>query len=179
MTDARDNLLKEAVSLRRLIVSYTYGIVGSFELAEDVYQETIVVICNKFEQFKVGSNERAWILEIARRTALGLVTKAYRKREHGVSNEALSALASDVEAQQAAEALHKSSQQQQSLDQCLEKLSPKARSLITQRYVDNLSCDDIAMHNKRSVNSIYVTLTRIRKTLRACVGKMMPDGVFE
>lgn len=162
-----------------MIVSYTYGIVGSFELAEDVYQETIVVICNKYEQFETGTNERAWILEIARRTALGLITKSYRKREHGLSEDALAALASDEHAQQQAETIYQVSQQQQSLEQCLKKLSPKARSLINQRYVDNISCEEIALHHKRSLNSIYVTLTRIRKSLRTCVGKLMPDEVFE
>ena len=179
VTDHRDELLKKAVSLRRLIVSYTYGIVGSFELAEDVYQETIVVICNKFDEFKAGTNERAWIMEIARRTALGMVTKSYRKREHGMSDEALAALASDEQAHQDAEDVYKASQQQRSLEQCIKKLSPKARQLINERYVEQKSCDEIAEETKRSVNSIYVTLTRVRKALRNCVQKIIPDGIIE
>lgn len=178
-TEVRDQLLKKAVALRRMVISYTYGIVNSFELAEDVYQECIVVICNKYESFTPGTNEQAWILEIARRTALGLVTKSYRKREHAISDEALVALANDEVAQAEAERMLKHASQEKALQQCVQKLSPKAKALIKQRYVDNTSCERIAEMSKRSLNSIYVTLTRIRKSLKACIRKCMPESDVE
>ena len=178
-TEVRDQLLKQAVSLRRLVISYTYGIVNSFELAEDVYQECIVVICNKYESFTPGTNAQAWILEIARRTALGLVTKSYRKREHAISDEALAALANDDAAQDEAEQLLKHASQEKALQHCVEKLSPKAKAMIKQRYIDNTPCERIAELSKRSLNSIYVTLTRIRKSLKACIAKRLPESDFE
>lgn len=179
LEETRDELLKKAVSLRRMVISYTYGIVGSFELAEDVYQECIVVICNKADSFRPGSNAQAWIMEIARRTALGMVTKSYRKREHGISDDALAALANDQQAQDEAEDLLQTAVDQEALQHCLDKLSPKAQALVKQRYLDQLPCDEIASKAKRSLNSIYVTLTRIRKSLRDCIHKQVPDGGFE
>jgi len=164
----RDTLLKKVVELRRVVLGYTVGIVGSPEMAEDVYQETAVVVCNKAHQFRPDGNLRAWILEIARRTALDMLRK--HSRNSVLSAEALDALAADEDAQAAAEAPFC---KQRALDACMGQLSDKARTLLRRRYAEDTPCEAMAKKDKRPLNTIYVALSRIRTQLRECIERRM------
>ena len=55
------------------------------------------------------------------------------------------------------------------LDDCLQRLTPQARALVTARYGEGLSLDDLAARLSAEANTIAVRLHRIRASLRACV----------
>lgn len=60
------------------------------------------------------------------------------------------------------------------LRQCVEKLPPHARELITRRYTDRRSIRDIAQALHKSESWVAVTLFRLREGLRACLAGREP-----
>ena len=131
--------------------------------AEEILQETNIVIWRKFEQFVPGSNFLAWAMQIAKYEVL-----KYRERHQRdklqFSEEAVSQLA-DEEAEDPAywEA------RRQALAKCLGKLRAKDRELIERRYSPGQSGLGVAELMERPVNSVYQSLGRIRRTLLECI----------
>ena len=72
MSDSADSplaLQKQLMLLmtqhQRRIFSYIYTLVPSRSDAEDILQETSLVICEKFSDFKIGTDFAAWACQIA------------------------------------------------------------------------------------------------------------------
>jgi len=52
---------------------------------------------------------------------------------------------------------------------CVEKLQAPARQILDLRYHQNLDAGEVAGRLRRPVESIYTTLSRIRKALQECL----------
>lgn len=55
------------------------------------------------------------------------------------------------------------------LDKCLGRLDGRERELIEHRYFSDCSLDEFAAHCGRPVESLRVTLFRIRAALKRCI----------
>lgn len=69
--------------MNRQIYAVAYSVLRDFALSDDVVQETYVKIMEKAVFYEKETKARAWILSIARNTALDI----YRKREFDCSSE--------------------------------------------------------------------------------------------
>ena len=140
---------------------------GNAQDAEEVLQETNLVIWSKCGQYQLGTNFGAW----ARQIAVYEVLK-WRQRQHRdrlrFSDEFLTAVARET-AQRTAEL----DRRQRALEQCLKKLRTEDRELINQRYQPGQSGKSIAKALGRPANSVYQSLGRIRRTLLECVQRQM------
>lgn len=72
----------DMVALEKLYCKYktevyrlAFAILNDYYLAEDVVQETFLKVKVKANMFRYGSNERAWIMRIARNTAIDIKRK--------------------------------------------------------------------------------------------------------
>jgi len=63
--------------------------------------------------------------------------------------------------------------QREALNLCMEKLKPQDRRLLDARHGGEVSLVDFAESVGRSVRSLYVTLSRIRKRLLECVDTVL------
>jgi RNA polymerase sigma-70 factor len=137
--------------------------------AEDVFQNTSVVLWEKFDAYQRGTNFFAWACRIAYFEAL------YHRRKTGrvrtVSDAAWQALMNDAMA-----VVDKSADQQDALAECLDRLSPTDRELLEQKYYAQLSVAEIAAGCSRSVHSIYRALSRIHDSLLQCVRRAMASA---
>src|SRR5438309_3256630 len=64
-TEARKRLMTLMTRHQRQIFSYIYVLVPNRSDAEDLLQETSLVICEKFHEFRDGSDFVAWACQIA------------------------------------------------------------------------------------------------------------------
>lgn len=64
-TESRKRLMALMTRHQRQIFSYIYTLVPRRHDAEDLLQETSVVICEKFEEFRPGTDFVAWACQIA------------------------------------------------------------------------------------------------------------------
>jgi RNA polymerase sigma-70 factor, ECF subfamily len=164
MTDDQDELLKRLLGCRGMLLGYVTAIVRSAELAEDVFQNVALVVLKKGDRSHLGDGFPAWARGIARREALA----ALRKQAHTpqLLNEALLDLLED-RWQANAGAGHGTVSE--ALHSCLQKLTPRARSLIELRFQENLSGKEMAARLAQPVNTVYVALSRIYRNLASCI----------
>lgn len=167
----RLDLVRLLVREQSFIMAYAYAIVRDHHLAEDVYQEVALILANEWNTIPTDA-PRPWLKEVVRRKAL---EAARRSRRHVLlSPETLLALAGAFDPERQAEAVHGDDPLREAMAACVEKLPLEVRRVIDGRYRDGLSCEGIAAHVGRSVQSVYATLKRARAALASCVGRTMP-----
>jgi RNA polymerase sigma-70 factor, ECF subfamily len=151
---------------RRLYI-YILAQVPSPVDAEEILQETNIIIWRKCEQFEMGTNFLAWASRIAKFEVLKFRDRNRRDRLYF----------SDTFIEQVAdEALVASDQlelRRSALIHCLGKLREKDRELIQQRYAPGENGKSVADVLGRPVNSVYQSLGRIRRTLMECIHRRL------
>src|SRR4029079_5511941 len=78
----------------RRIYGFIMTLVFNHHDAEEVFQNTNVILWNKFAEFEPGSNFFAWASRIAYYEVLSLMKQ--KRRSHTVSDEALELLANEA-----------------------------------------------------------------------------------
>ena len=131
--------------------------------ADDVLQESATVMLQKFGQFQAGTQFRAWAYTIVRNEVLRSLKKTSR-RLLTLSPEALQ----DIEYLAVTET-EVPVLRLKALNVCLQKLQTQAATMIQLRYREDLSVGEIAEKLQRPADSIYTSLSRIRKTLFECI----------
>ncbi len=152
-----------------MIRSYILSIVPDFTLAEDILQETFLVVSRKSESFVLGTSFPAWVKTIARFKALETLRRE-RGRHVLLSEQVLEALDSDPHPYAVPVEIDR---RIESLRACIEQLAPQARRSIEYRYRGDHRPPQIARLMGCSVKSINVTLSRARAFLRECVTQRM------
>ena len=155
---------------RRLFL-YILSQVASPVEAEEILQETNVVIWTKSSRFQPGTNFLAWVSQIANFEVMKYRTR--KKREKLVfSDEFLQSVA-----QTSLEQSEELEMRRAALNDCLNKLRPKDRELIQQRYAPGERGKHLAEQIGRPANSVYQSLGRIRRTLLECIQQRMTAEV--
>lgn len=135
--------------------------------AEEILQETNLVIWTKSQQFQAGTNFRAWACQIAYYEVLKY--RERKQREKLYFNPELMELIA-AESLQQAELMDR---RRQALAECLLKLRESDRALIQTRYSPDGEGPGIADRLGRPINSIYQSLSRIRKALLDCINRRL------
>lgn len=152
---------------QRALYLYIIPLVGNAADAEEVLQETNVVIWSKWRQFQPGSNFVAWGRAIAR-----LEVFRFRRRRghrlHLLADDVIERMAFHVEEQPNDVDLRRDA-----LASCVEKLREQDRELIRRRYAADASGDMVAQELGRPANSVYQSLGRIRRVLMECVRRQL------
>ncbi len=138
--------------------------------AEEILQETNIIIWRKFEQFTPGTNFLAWASQIAKYEVLKYRERHQRDKKH-FSDRVVEELA--VTDSEELEDGSQWEERRQALINCLGKLRPKDRELIERRYRPGESGLSLAELLERPINSIYQSLGRIRRTLLECIHREM------
>lgn len=159
--------LKHQPAIRGFILS----MVPDFSLADDLVQETFLVVTRKAHSFELGTSFLAWARTIARFKVLETI-RTSSNRMHYLSEEVLEALIVD---DGAAETNVDSWLQQ--LETCIDKLAPQARRAIELRYRGDHRPNEIAQLMGCTVQSANVTLSRARSFLRNCVSQQTQTSI--
>ena len=162
----RTEQLRQLITLhQRQIYSYIFSVVPRPVEAEDLLQETNLVICRKYGEFNEGTNFLAWACTIAYWSIRKSQQKYARTKVVFDQDiyEAVSATATSKGPE--VDARH------EALARCLQKLSPRDRELIVTRYENRQGVAEAAKKSGRSLHATYKALSRIRKTLFDCVNR--------
>lgn len=145
------------------LMSFILSLRPNWADAEDLMQQTSVVLWRKFGEYRDGSSFLAWACQVARFLVLNHARKAGRDR-HVFSAELLELLAREGESD--AERLQA---QRVALSRCLEKLDARGRDVLQACYQAGTSIKDAARRLGSSPNAVYKTLNRLRELLLDCV----------
>jgi RNA polymerase sigma-70 factor, ECF subfamily len=131
--------------------------------AEEILQETNLVLWRKFGEFEPGTNFKAWAFRIAY-----LKVQQHRERQ---SHDRLRFGEAFLErvAETAATAPDTVDIRREALTHCLNKLPKKDREVIRSRYRSGGSVKGTAEELGRSTHAVYKALGRVRRMLYDCV----------
>ena len=139
--------------------------------ADDVMQETVVVLWEKFSQFKEGADFRAWAFGVARFEVL-----AWR-RDKGRDRLVLAEDVVEFLADETAQDEPRLSGQREALEACLKKAAPEQRALLLEAYQPDAEIQQVAANSGRTVAGFYQWLHRMRRLLLDCVRRELAREV--
>lgn len=159
--------VQEFTRSQRRLYLYILSQVGRPSDAEEILQETNLIIWRKAVQFEIGTNFFAWSSRIATYEVLKFRERRGRERLR-FSRSFVESIATE-----AAENAEHWESRRAALAICLEKLRPSDRELIEQRYADGENGIRVAEQLGRPINSVYQSLGRIRRMLIECVNRQL------
>lgn len=149
---------------------YIRAMVGDRPAADDILQQTNLVLCRKSEQYASGTDFGAWAVKVAHFEVLKQRQRFVRSRL--IFDESLAEAMADA----AAAELRDFDDEQRALSNCLGELSPVHRELVRRRYGLAEGVEQVAQAVGRPVGSIRQTLYRIRQRLADCIRATVPGG---
>ena len=165
--DTSESFITLFLQHERRLWHYILPLVPTNQDAEDVLQETAIVLWRKREEFRPGSDFMAWARAIAR-------NKVFEWRRRTTVGGRM--LDDDVIEQLAAETDRRAGdfdERQAAVQDCLRRLPVADAELIHRRYSEGLTGLELAQRLQRPVNSIYQSLSRIRRALLDCIARKL------
>ena len=162
-TESRKRLMTLMTRHQRQIFAYIYTLVPDRHDAEDLLQETSLVVCEKFDEFAAGTDFVAWACQIAW-WRIRYSRQKFARAKVVFDDEVLAAVA-----QTAGEMVREVDERHEALAGCLKKLAPRDRELVLTRYEPGSGVAEAARRSGRSMDAAYKALNRLRKLLHDCV----------
>jgi RNA polymerase sigma-70 factor (ECF subfamily) len=170
-TERRKLLMTLMTRHQRQIFSYIYALVPDRHDAEDLLQETSLVICEKFNDFEEGTDFVAWGCQIA------YWRIRYSRQKFARSKVLFDQDIVDAVAQTASTMTEELDDRHVALGNCLQKLHPRDRDLLLTRYEPGCGVEEAAKRSGRTLTTAYKALMRLRKLLLDCVtNKLASQG---
>ncbi len=164
----QDQVTKEAFRYKDALISHAFSYLKDWALAEDVVQESFLVVFNKWQEFEPGSNLYAWLKKIVFYKSQEMVrarSKTLTVGEEGLLDTVNSLLENNFSHAQ----VDSFKQRRIWLQECIAKLNTKSIKIINDYYWSKLRGEDIAQKYNFSVNVVRLTLMRSRETLQKCI----------
>lgn len=143
--------------------AFVRSLVSSWADADEILQNTALVLWRKFGDFDVTTNFMAWACTVARFEVLGWRRDRARDR-HVFDEDLIELLASEAVAQQESLASERSA-----LEFCLGRLPDESRALVLAAYEPGAKLHEAATRLGKSATAFYKTLARIRASLLDCI----------
>jgi RNA polymerase sigma-70 factor, ECF subfamily len=147
----------------RQVLAYINSLVLNWNDADDLFQETCVVLWQKFDEFRPGTNFLAWALRIADRKVMKFQTDRSRRAAFTASlRDALQSDFADRNSEDAEANLT-------ALSGCMGRLSQNDQQMAKLCYIEGISIRQLADAMGRPLKSVQNSLYRIRAWLLDCI----------
>ena len=153
------------------LLGYIYSLVRDLDDAEDLFQQTSLVLWDKFDQFDPSRSFVTWACGVARYEVLSFLRARSRDRLY-FGDELSLAL---IEAQETMEQ-ERLEERRVVLAGCMKKLRERDKDLLEACYGRSAGVREVARARGRSAQSIHNSLRRIRRALFECVRRSLAQG---
>ncbi len=150
-----------------IIKAFILSLQPGFSEAEDVLQETFLLITKRSATYREGTNFVAWACAIAR---FKLFEARRKSSAPALTEEALALLCEE------APDVSFFDERLSVLRNCLHQLAPRARELVWHRYHGEMASEEIARQLKWKETAVRVALSKARMFLRDCVQRQLRKG---
>lgn len=159
---------------QRQLHAFILSMVWNATEADDVLQETNLVLWEKVAEFDASRPFLPWAMRFAQFQALAWLKRHRRQTERFVFDDDLAKLLADEAA------MHEPAfdVRQHALASCLQKLPSEQRRLIARRYEPGGSVNAMAEKAKTTAKAVSDRLRRIRHALLGCIEKTIAEGAF-
>ena len=162
-SDQQRQFTEQFARHNRRLFGFVATLLPSFDEAEEAYQETIMRIWAKWDDYDSDRDFLAWACGFARNVVRELRQKKYRGQTL-LSEQAMERIAEErFRLAAAADAW------QSQLDDCLQELTPPQRDLVRRHYAGEESIQALAEELQTTPAAVYMRISRIRRLLLECV----------
>lgn len=152
---------------RSELFGYIYALLRRLDDAEDVYQDTSLVLWSKFDEYVPGTHFFRWACVVARNCSAAFLKQ--KRRDHRYFSSAFQDELAAIQAEMVSTAPEQLSD---ALIDCMKKLPEADRQLIATCYGSGRAFKYTAEQLGRSTQSVYDALSRIRRQLLACIDRV-------
>lgn len=150
---------------RSAIQSFVYAAVRDRRLADDIVQDVAAALWRGFHTYEPERPFLPW----ARGVAKNVLKGHYDKRARGVVILAPEVVTALAEAAQMEADMFCSGAAELALRQCLTKLPPRGRHILSLRYECELDLNSMAVKVGVGVEGVRKALARLRRALKTCI----------
>jgi RNA polymerase sigma-70 factor (ECF subfamily) len=153
-------------AIQSRLYGYIHALARDLNDADDLFQQTALVLWRKFDEFDRRRSFFAWACGIARLEVTNFLRSRGRHRLYFSDDlnllliEALEEFTSEDE-----------SERREALAKCVAKLRERDRELLMECYQNEAGVHQAAGRRGRSPQSVYNSLRRIRRTLYDCIAR--------
>jgi RNA polymerase sigma-70 factor, ECF subfamily len=152
------------------LLRYIFALVRNGEDAQDVFQQTCVVLWDKFDEFDPARNFLAWACGVARFKVRKFLAQ-YRRHQVRFSDE----FAERMAEVQVASSSNELEARQAVLPGCIDKLPATQRDLLMLCYGEHQRITDVATRLGRSAGGVRHSLQTIREKLMECIERAVRE----
>lgn len=160
---AQQEFLRVFLASEREILRYVHALVPASADAQEIVQQTALVLWEKFDEYDPERPFTPWACRFALNVARQWIDR--RQRWKALLGNGL---AEDL-AMRREQLLPEFESRLDHLRGCVAKLPAKQRELIEGYYFQQTSVDSLAKRRARTVEAVYKSLQRIRRQLRECI----------
>ena len=159
----QQEFLRVFLANEREILRYVVALVPNLGDAQEIVQQTAVLLWEKFDQYDAKRPFAPWACRFALNVTRQWIDrrKSWKALLEGGLAEELALRREQLRPEFDERLVH--------LDQCLQKLPEYQRSMLECYYFRQQDIDVVAGQVRRSVEATYKALQRIRKQLRDCI----------
>jgi RNA polymerase sigma-70 factor (ECF subfamily) len=150
------------------LYGYIHSLVRDLNDADDLFQQTTLVLWKKFDEFDRRRSFFAWACGIARLEVANFLRGRARQRLY--FSDELNLLLIEAHEEMTDDELDR---RREALGRCVEKLRQRDRELLVECYGESPGVHDAAGRRGRSSHSVYNSLRRIRRSLFECVSRAL------
>jgi RNA polymerase sigma-70 factor (ECF subfamily) len=168
LSDAKAEFAARLSQHQTQLFGYIYSLVRDLDDADDLFQQTSLVLWDKFDQFDASKSFVAWACGVARFEVSNFLRS--RNRHRLCFSDNLAMMLIDAHDELGAEPLE---ERRHALTVCMKKLRPQDQQLLDACYGHSAKIPEVAHQWGRSTHSIHNSLRRIRRTLFQCVSRSL------
>ncbi len=160
---------------QRPLHAFILSMVWNATEADDVLQQTNLVLWEKSAEFDSSRPFLPWAMQFAQWQALAWLKSRLRQQQRIVviDDDLAKLLADEATAEERAFEARRNA-----LASCLQKLRPEQRELIARRYKPEASVNDLAAAGGVTAKALSDRLRRIRHVLLECIQKTIAEEAF-
>tara|TARA_R110000850_G_scaffold242592_5_gene367362 strand:+ start:8654 stop:9205 length:552 start_codon:yes stop_codon:yes gene_type:complete len=152
--------------------AFLVSLIGSASAADDLTQETCLVLWEKREEYDPAGDFRAWAFRIGFFQAKNYRRKVAKQQARELPGDDLfDQIAQESTGRHGNSDLDE--RRQSSLLYCLKKLTEPHRELLLSRYQDGTSLESLSSSEQINRNAMAQKLFRIKRSLLQCIEKQL------
>ena len=151
------------------LLGYIHSLVRDLNDADDLFQQTAVILWNKFDLYDPARSFLAWACGVARLEVSNFIRSRSRKKLYLSDDLNLLLIGAYDEMPEP-----EPEDRREALTECLDKLRERDRALLLEAYDDeNEGVTALADRMGRSSQSVHNSLRRIRLSLYECIRRTL------
>lgn len=159
------DLVRRFLAYQAEFLGYAMAITRDLDASEEILQEVAVILLEGRRPETIA-DFRAWAKEVVRRQSLAWLRSHIGTRRRQASPALLSSLEATFAEDDGAGVVQA---ELEALRGCLQRLSARAREVLSARYQERASFEVIAERLRATAPAVQRSLHRIRLALRDCV----------